>query len=68
MKQLPQKRKEKIVENLQLKDAIEEFLNFCKENMPDSRVPITILVRDGTPRDLAGKIPKRGLRQAAQAV
>ena len=68
MKQLLQKRKKKIVENLQLKDAIEEFLNFCKENMPDYRVPITILVRDGTPRDLAGKILKRGLRQAAQAV
>jgi hypothetical protein len=48
MRQLLQKLKKKIAENLQLKDVIEEFLNSCKENMPDYRVPITILVRDGT--------------------
>lgn len=46
----------------------EEFLNYCKENMPDYRVPKTILLRDGIPRDPAGKILKRVLRQEAQAV
>ena len=68
MKQLLQNPTKKIVENLQLKDVIEEFLNSCMKNMPDDRVPITILVRDGTPRDPAGKILKRVLGQEAQAV
>ena len=68
MKQLLQTLTKKIVENLQLKDVIEEFLNSCKENMPDDRVPITLLVRDGTPRDPAGKILKGVLRQEAQPV
>ena len=68
IKQLLQKLKKKIVENLQLKDPIEEFLNSRKENMPDHRVPTAILDRDGTPRDPAGKILKRGLKQEAQAV
>jgi hypothetical protein len=68
MKQLLQKLKKKIMENLQLKDAIQEFLNSCKENMPDTRLPITLLVRDGTPPDPAGKILKRVLKHEAQAV
>ncbi len=46
----------------------EEFLNYCRENMPDYRVPKTILLREGIPRDPAGKILKRVLRQEAQAV
>jgi len=46
----------------------EEFLNCCKENIPDCRVPKTILLRDGVPRDPAGKILKRALKQEAQAV
>jgi long-chain acyl-CoA synthetase len=46
----------------------EEFLNYCKENMPDYRVPKTILLRNEIPRDLAGKILKRVLKQEAQAV
>ena len=46
----------------------EEFLNYCKENVPDYRVPKTILLRDEIPRDPAGKILKRVLRQEAQAV
>jgi acyl-CoA synthetase (AMP-forming)/AMP-acid ligase II len=58
----------KIVENLQLKDVIEGFLNCCKENMPDYRVPKTIFLRDGISRDPAGKILKRVLKQEAQAV
>jgi len=46
----------------------EEFLNYCKENMPDYRMPKTVLLRDELPRDPAGKILKRVLRQEAQAV
>ena len=68
MKQLLQNPTKKIVENLQLKDVIENFLNFCKENIPDYRVPKTILLRNGTPRDPAGKILKRVLKQEAQAI
>jgi len=41
----------------------EEFLNYCKENMPNYRVPKTILLRDAIPRNPAGKILKRVLRQ-----
>ena len=46
----------------------EEFLNYCKENMPDYRVPKTILLCDDIPRDPAGKVLKRILKQEAQAV
>jgi acyl-CoA synthetase (AMP-forming)/AMP-acid ligase II len=44
----------------------EEFLNYCKENMPDYRVPKTILLRDAIPRNPAGKILKRVLKRDAQ--
>jgi long-chain acyl-CoA synthetase len=43
----------------------EEFLKYCKENMPDYRVPRTILFRPDIPRDPAGKMLKRLLRQEA---
>jgi long-chain acyl-CoA synthetase len=46
----------------------EEFLNYCKENIPDYRVPKAILLRDAIPRNQAGKILKRVLRQEAHAV
>jgi long-chain acyl-CoA synthetase len=46
----------------------EEFLNYCKENMPDYRVPKAILLRDTIPRNQAGKILKRILRQEAHSV
>jgi len=46
----------------------QEFLNYCQENMPEYRVPKTILLRDTLPRDPAGKILKRVLKQEAQAV
>ncbi|MGA2315663.1 MAG: long-chain fatty acid--CoA ligase [Thermodesulfobacteriota bacterium] len=46
----------------------EEFLNYCKENMPEYRVPRTILLRDAIPRNPAGKILKRVLKQEAQVV
>jgi long-chain acyl-CoA synthetase len=41
----------------------EEFLQYCKENMPDYRLPKTILIRDEIPRDPAGKLLRRILRQ-----
>jgi long-chain acyl-CoA synthetase len=44
----------------------EEFLQYCKENMPDYRVPKTVLIRDEIPRDPAGKLLRRILRQDAQ--
>ena len=44
----------------------EEFLNYCKENMPDYRVPKAILLRDAIPRNPAGKILKRVLKRDAQ--
>jgi hypothetical protein len=53
MKQLLQKLKKRIVETLQPKDAIEEFLDCCKEKMHDDKVPKTILVRDRILRDPA---------------
>jgi long-chain acyl-CoA synthetase len=46
----------------------EEFLSYCKENMPDYRVPKAILFRDAIPRNQAGKILKRVLRQEADTV
>ena len=46
----------------------EEFLGYCKENMPDHRVPKTILLRDTIRRNPAGKVLKRVLRQEAQGV
>lgn len=44
----------------------EEFLQYCKENLPDYRLPKTILLRDEIPRDPAGKLLRRILRQDAQ--
>ncbi|MBI5552296.1 MAG: AMP-binding protein [Desulfobacterales bacterium] len=41
----------------------EEFLQYCKENMPAYRVPRAILFRETIPRDPAGKMLKRILRQ-----
>ncbi len=46
----------------------EELLKYCQENMPDYRVPKTILFRQEIPRDPAGKIQKKVLRQDVQAV
>jgi long-chain acyl-CoA synthetase len=45
----------------------EEFLKYCRENMPDYRVPKTILFRSEIPRNPAGKIQRKVLRQEVQA-
>ena len=44
----------------------EEFHQYCRENMPDYRLPKTILLRDEIPRDPAGKLLRRILRQDVQ--
>jgi len=44
----------------------EEFLTYCKENMPDYRMPKAILLRDAIPRNPAGKILRRVLKQDVQ--
>lgn len=41
----------------------EELLKYCKENLPDYRVPKTILIRDEIPRDPSGKLIRRKLRE-----
>jgi long-chain acyl-CoA synthetase len=59
-----------IIAVIALKEGIkgdkEEFIQYCKENMPDYRVPKAILIRDEIPRDPAGKILRRILRQNTQ--
>ncbi|PKN65861.1 MAG: long-chain fatty acid--CoA ligase [Deltaproteobacteria bacterium HGW-Deltaproteobacteria-15] len=44
----------------------EEFMKFCRENMPEYRVPKSILIRGEIPRDPAGKMLRRILREEAQ--
>ncbi len=51
-----------------LEGSREEFLKYCRENMPDYRIPKTILFRPEIPRDPAGKIQKKILRQEVRAV
>jgi long-chain acyl-CoA synthetase len=46
----------------------EEFLKYCKINMPEYRLPKTILIRDTIPRDPSGKLLRRLLRQDAKDV
>jgi long-chain acyl-CoA synthetase len=60
-----------IVAVIALKEGMQgdkkEFLAYCKENLPDYRLPKTILLREVIPRDPAGKLLRRMLRQDAQA-
>ena len=43
-----------------------EFLDYCRENLPDYRMPKAILIRTDIPRDPAGKLLRRILRQDPQ--
>lgn len=45
----------------------EEFLEYCKESMPEYRLPKSILIRNDIPRDPAGKLLRRILKQDTQA-
>jgi len=56
-----------IVAVVALKEGVqaqkEELLIYCKDRLPDYRVPKTILIRADIPRDPAGKLLRRILRQ-----
>ncbi len=56
-----------IVAVIALKEGIQadkkEFIDYCKENLPDYRLPKAILIRNDIPRDPAGKLLRRILRQ-----
>jgi len=44
----------------------EELLKYCRENLPDYRVPRSLLIREEIPRDPSGKLLRRILRQNTQ--
>jgi long-chain acyl-CoA synthetase len=46
----------------------QEFLEYCRKNKPEYRVPKAILLRDEVPRDPAGKILRRMVRQETLAL
>ncbi len=61
-----------VVAVIALKQGMEgdkqEFLKYCKDNMPDYRLPKAILFREEIPRDPAGKILRRIVREEALAL
>jgi len=61
-----------IVAVIALKPGVEadkqELLKYCKDHMPDYRVPKAILLMEEIPRDPAGKILRRRVRQEALAL
>jgi long-chain acyl-CoA synthetase len=61
-----------IVTVIALKPGVEaskqELLEYCKDNMPDYRVPKAILFKEEIRRDPAGKILRRMARQEALAL
>jgi len=61
-----------IVAVIALKPGVEadkqEFLKYCKDQMPEYRVPKAILMREEVPKDPAGKILRRIVRQEALAL
>ena len=46
----------------------QELLQYCKDHMPDYRAPKAILLMEEIPRDPAGKILRRRVRQEALAL
>ncbi len=63
-------RGEVVIAFVVLKDGLtgdkEEFLQYCRDNMPDYRVPKTIFLQKDIPRDPAGKLLRRILRHTAE--
>ena len=61
-----------IVAVIALKPGLEadkqELLKYCKDNMPDYRLPRAIILKEEIPRDPAGKILRRMVRQEALAL
>jgi len=65
---IPDRRKgQALVAVIALKEGAqaekEDLMNYCKENMPEYRVPKTIIFRDAIPHDPAGKLLRRILKQ-----
>jgi len=60
-------RGEAVMAVVAVKDGIEpdkeELVRYCKENMPEYRVPKTIIFHEEIPRDPAGKLLRRILKQ-----
>jgi long-chain acyl-CoA synthetase len=58
-----------VVAVIALKPGVEadkqELLKYCKDNMPDYRLPRAILFKEEIPRDPAGKILRRMVKQEA---
>jgi len=44
----------------------EDLFKYCKEHLPDYRVPKSVFIRNEIPRDPAGKLLRRVLRQNAR--
>ena len=61
-----------VVAVIALKPGVEadkqELLKYCKDNMPDYRLPRAILFKEEIPRDPAGKILRRMVKQEALAL
>ena len=61
-----------VVAVIALKPGLEadkqELLKYCKDNMPDYRLPRAIILKEEIPRDPAGKILRRMVRQEALAL
>jgi long-chain acyl-CoA synthetase len=60
-------RGEAVMAVVAVKDGIEpdkeELVRYCRENMPEYRVPKTIIFHEEIPRDPAGKLLRRILKQ-----
>lgn len=60
-------RGQAVVAVIALKEGVppdkEEFIRYCKETIPDYRVPKIIVFREVIPRDPAGKLLRRILKQ-----
>jgi long-chain acyl-CoA synthetase len=58
-----------VVAVIALKPGVEadkqELLKYCKDNMPEYRLPRAILFKEEIPRDPAGKILRRMVKQEA---
>ncbi len=63
-------RGQAVIAVIALREGVEadapEFLGYCRENMPDYRIPKAILFREGIPRDPTGKLLRRVLKQEIQ--
>jgi long-chain acyl-CoA synthetase len=58
-----------VVAVVALKEGVQgdkqEFLTYCKDHLPEYRLPKAILIKGEIPRDPAGKILRRMVRQEA---